>query len=354
MQNTHIPFLHRTHDKTLANEKIGLGHIPDLIRKKSQSDGFHLNILLVGRRGLGTCTLANALFKLPLIDKNRTDSINIYKNEIYENDILLRTTLTTYHENDVRKIAEYIENMNEEYFDVEQGLSKPIVDPRIHLCIYLIPDDQLRNDEVRMMKELSTKCNFMPVIAKGDCYTPDELIECKQRLNELLEREGINVFVPQLDEDDDEYVEEMRETIDRYPLAVIASTQTHDRNNETVYGRLYQWGFINIESEEVSDFFKLRKLVINNCLDELIYVTDSTFYNEYRKCHMESERVDDALRKNRMEKIRKEMEKILKERNEEKLRKIMNDIEKLEIEYGGKNEFREKETQFGDILNSAQ
>jgi septin 7 len=311
-----IPTIRREVGTVITEEGVGFSRVPYQIRKKSIVDGFSVNLLVTGRRGLGAATLINSIFLSPLIDQNREDGITVTKNEIFENDICLDTSITTYHKKDVVEILGYIDSKNNEYFEKEQGLSVPKKDSRIHACVYLIPSDHITKEEIHIMRELSCKCNFIPVVAKADSFTPEELSEYKLKVSRTLRDNGIRVFSPvYTEEDDEEHISETADIINRFPLAVYSGTSIYEYEGEIRRGRMYSWGFLDMENEEYNDFMRLRKLLIHCYLDELIYTTDTMFYNEYRKIHMRREGSDELLRKSRLLKMKGEMERILKERN---------------------------------------
>ncbi|KAM0679216.1 Cell division control protein 3 [Binucleata daphniae] len=295
MKDAKIPTIYMNLGKIDADPKIGLGNIPNLIRERSKIQGFYINLLVVGRRGLGTSTLINSLFCSPLIDKDRNNGINTYKNQVYENEIYLNTSITTYHQDQYEPIMNFFLSKNQEYFEIEQGLTKPKIDGRIHLCLYLIPSDELKESEKELIKEISKMCNLIPIISKADSYTATELNKYKEQINNMLNE--VQIFYPSLNKEDDdlEMLSETSETIAKYPLAIFASTDTYEHNGVLKKGRMYNWGFLDIENEDFNDFLKLRRLVIHNCLDELIYTTDTIFYNEYRKTNMEYEKFDETL-----------------------------------------------------------
>ncbi|KAM0687676.1 Cell division control protein 3 [Conglomerata obtusa] len=355
MTEQYIPTIFRKLGQIDANVKVGFGNVPNLIRERSKIEGFHINILAVGRRGLGTSTLINSLFLSPLIDQFRNDDFNTYKNQIFENEICLSTSITTYHQQDPIRVIEFIDAKNEEYFESEQGLTKPNMDTRIHLCIFMIPCDHIRHSEMEMMREIAKKCNLVPVISKADSFTCVELKLYKDKINRLITENDIQIFYPSAgkEEEDHEILAETKEMISKFPLAVFSSMDTYEHNGILKKGRMYNWGFLDIENEEINDFMKLRRLIVHNCLDELIYITDTSFYNEYRKINMESERIDDVLRKNRLMKIKAEMEKILQERNKKKLERIKNDMQDLEKEFSEKLNIIGKEKVLDNALNSS-
>ncbi|TBU04451.1 septin [Hamiltosporidium tvaerminnensis] len=323
----------------LLDDNVGFSCVPDQIRRKSIENGFYINMLVLGRRGLGAKTLVNSIFASPLLERSRTDEINVIKNQIFENEICLDTCIATYHGNDTNLITNYIYNLNKEYYEQELGLLRPIKDTRIHVCLYLIPSDKLSENEISMMKEISKKCNLIPVITKADAFTPEELVEFKEYVNTILEENEITIFKPQIYEDDDEeFIEETKEINIRYPLATVASENIFEKDGDLIRARKYAWGLIDIENEKNNDFMKLRKLLIHFHLDELINQTDIGFYAEFRTDCAKDESNIDSIKKKRLAKIRNEMDKILRERNQRKIEKIKYEEEEMEKYYKKKIE----------------
>lgn len=331
MTDTPLPSIRRTLSKRKASESIGFGFVPDQIRKRSIDDGFQLNILIIGRRGLGSSTFINSLFHSPLVIQERSNEMNTYVNEIYEADICLRTSITTYHGKDLNTISTFIDAKNAEYFESEQGLAKPKVDTRIHLCIYMVPTDQMFDCEKKIVEEISKKCNFLPIVAKCDSFTTTELLQHKETIKKFIEEKNVSVFMPiTIDEDDKDSSSDIKATIDKYPLAIFSSTDIQEVNGDSRRGRLYKWGFLDITDEGINDFMRFRRMILQDYLDDLVFLTDSKYYNEYRKIHMHSEQVDEKKRRNRLIKIKNEMEKIINERNRFELQKIENEMLALE------------------------
>ena len=79
-----IPRTHNQYEVISASGSVGFSEIPEQVRASSIEEGFHFNLLVVARRGLGTSTLVNSLFSAPLIAKDRPDSITTTVNEIIE------------------------------------------------------------------------------------------------------------------------------------------------------------------------------------------------------------------------------------------------------------------------------
>ncbi|TNN49267.1 Septin-5 [Liparis tanakae] len=114
------------------------------------------------------------------------------------------------------------------YFRDESGLNrKNIQDNRVHCCLYFVPPfgHGLRPVDIGFMKALQEKVNVVPLIAKADCLTPQEVLRLKLRLREEIEKWGIKIYqFPDCDEDEDEdFKRQDKELKESSPFAVIGS-----------------------------------------------------------------------------------------------------------------------------------
>lgn len=331
-----VPVIVRNLGTINTSNEVGFSSAPDQIRERSMVKGFVLNLLVMGRRGLGSSTLVNSVFAAPLVDKKRPDTITITRNEIIENNICLKTSVITYHEPDISPALEYIESMNREYFENEQGLYKAFKDNRIHVCLYLVPSDTLTEVEIRGMYELSQRCNVVPIIPKADMYTPEELLERKESIRQTLAENNVFFFTPHLNQDDSDLTAEVNDIVGNMPFAVIASETIYDHEGEILRGRKYPWGFINIEAEEGNDFKRLQRLLIYTNLDELITKTNHLFYNNYRKKAFDLENDCGAMREARYVRLRTEMMKILSDKHDSKIEALRREEAEIEKFYAEK------------------
>lgn len=308
----------------VLSESTGYSSIPDQFRQKSIDNGFHLNLLVVGRRGLGTTTLINSIFNAPLLDKDRSNEIEISKNEIYENKVKLSLVVTTYHGKDSNKIVEYITEKNLEYFYNKNGFKVKFLDNRIHACIYLLPIDEIMEEEIKMMRRISKKCNLIPIIPKADIFTPEEMVVYKQNILEMLKNNEISIYWPSYADDDEEMKIEAQSLISKFPLSTAASENIYEHKGEYFRGRKYKWGFVNVCCPDISDFLDLRRMLAHSFLDDLLLQTESIYYEAFRKkCANDKElcdKIDEELR----EQVKKEAHCVIQEEMEKKKR---NEIE---------------------------
>ena len=84
-----------------------------------------------------------------------------------------------------RPIVENIEQRFDAYLDAENKVNRMnIVDNRIHACVYFIQPTghSLKPLDIEVMRRLHTKVNLIPVIAKADTLTDEEIAMFKERV----------------------------------------------------------------------------------------------------------------------------------------------------------------------------
>ena len=200
---------------------VGFANLPNQWHRKSVRKGFNFNVMVVGKAppgnctkeivltligesGLGKSTLVNTLFntslyppkeqKGPSIDiMPKTVSIQSISADIEENGVRLRLTVVdtpgfgdfVNNDDSWRPIVENIEQRFDAYLDAENKVNRMnIVDNRIHACVYFIQPTghSLKPLDIEVMRRLHTKVNLIPVIAKSDTLTDEEITSFKQRV----------------------------------------------------------------------------------------------------------------------------------------------------------------------------
>jgi septin 7 len=84
-------------------------------------------------------------------------------------------------------ILSNIEQRFDSYLEQENRVNRSkLVDNRIHALIYFIEPTghSLKQVDVEFMRRLHTKVNLIPVIAKADTMTDEEIAAFKQRVRE--------------------------------------------------------------------------------------------------------------------------------------------------------------------------
>jgi cell division control protein 12 len=137
------------------------------------------------------------------------------------------------------------------------------------------------------MKRLGTRVNLIPVIAKADTLTQNDLFTFKQRIREVISAQGIRIYTPPLD--DEENADHARMLIDAIPFSIIGSTEdVKTPDGRVVKGREYLWGVAEVENENHCDFKKLRSLLIRTHMLDLISTSEELHYENYRQQQMET------------------------------------------------------------------
>jgi septin 7 len=121
----------------------------------------------------------------------------------------------------------------------------------------------LKPVDIEFMRRLHTRVNLIPIIAKADTMTEEEVIVFKERILADINYHQIQIYqAPIYEYDDMETIAENREIMSKIPFAVVGSDKEFDVNGRRVRGRVYPWGIIEVDNEDHCDFVKLRQMLI--------------------------------------------------------------------------------------------
>ncbi|KAH3901783.1 related to Cell division control protein 3 [Saccharomycodes ludwigii] len=315
------------------NGYVGFANLPKQWHRKSIRRGFCLNLLCVGQRGLGKSTLINTLFNKRLYDDvndpfseielekdiarklqnisidddpngvvNTNDNkvaIKALSTEIEENGVKLKLTVidtpgfgdSIDNSDSWKPIVKEIDSRFDQYLDAENRINRTPLgsreDPRVHACLYFIEPTVhgLRSLDIEFCTQVYSKCNLIPIIAKSDILTDEEIEHFKKIIMIQLNEAGVELFQPPIYEksDDIETVNSTKNLIDKYPFAVTASIDlVQALDGRVVRGRAYPWGCIEIDNASHSDFIYLSDLLIRQYMEELREKTNNVLYENYR------------------------------------------------------------------------
>ena len=164
----------------------------------------------IGESGLGKSTLVNTLFNTSLYPPKerpgpsrdiipKSVSIQSISADIEENGVRLRLTVVdtpgfgdfVNNDDSWRPIVENIEQRYDAYLEAENKVNRTnIIDNRIHACVFFIQPTghSLKPLDIEVMRRLHTKVNLIPVIAKSDTLTDEEINNFKQRVGSMFFR----------------------------------------------------------------------------------------------------------------------------------------------------------------------
>ncbi|ORX53935.1 Septin [Hesseltinella vesiculosa] len=283
---------------------VGFANLPNQVHRKSVKKGFEFTAMVVGESGLGKSTLVNTLFNTALYPPKentepsnetvQTVEIQSITSDIEENGVKLRLTVVdtpgfgdfVNNEESWKPILDDIESRFDAYLEQENRVNRrKMVDNRIHACIYFImaTGHALKPLDIEFMRRLHTRVNLIPVIAKADTLTEEEVVAFKQRILADIQHHKIQIYqAPTYEYDDEETMAENKEIMSKIPFAVVGSDKEVEINGRRVRGRSYPWGLIEVDNEDHCDFVKLRQMLIRTHMEELKEFTNNILYENYR------------------------------------------------------------------------
>jgi len=256
--------------------------------------------MVVGESGIGKSTLMESLFgiKMPISDpKDRTERLEVVTESIEEDNVILDLKIISTQNYGLaidktycmKEAIKYIDDCFDKFLDMEWGVPRRVgsdPDPRVHLCIYMINPTcrSVRSVDLVAMKQLATKVNLVPVIAKADTVLPNVIEDFKNRITDDLC--GYEVLYYMFPTTDEEMITKNEAYGNEIPFAVCGSTKFVDIGGKKVRARQYPWGTVEIENDAHTQFNMFRDSIIRSNMDHLIMSTHDLHYENYRKMKM--------------------------------------------------------------------
>ncbi|KAL8943683.1 MAG: hypothetical protein Q9216_000882 [Gyalolechia sp. 2 TL-2023] len=326
-----------------AASPIGIANLPNQRHKIVAKRGAAFTIMVAGESGLGKTTFINTLFSTTIknyadhrrrhakqVDK--TVEIEITKAELEEKFFKVRLTVIdtpgfgdyVNNRDSWMPIIEFLDDQHESYMLQEQQPRRiDKIDLRVHACLYFIrpTGHTLKPLDIEVMKRLSSRVNLIPVVAKADTLSPADLARFKHRIRAVIEAQGIRIYQPPLEEDDEGAAQHAKSLISAMPFAVIGSEKdVKTPDGKVLKGRQYAWGVAEVENEDHCDFKKLRSTLIRTHMLDLIHTTEEMHYEAYRAQQMETRKFGEARPKKLDNPKFKEEEESLRKRFTEQVK----------------------------------
>nr|XP_060505731.1 septin-14 [Panthera onca] len=234
-----------------------LGHfgfecLPHQLVNQSIQQGFSFNILCVGETGIGKSTLIDTLFNTNLKDKKSSHfysnvGLKIQTYELQESNVQLKLTVvkTVGYGDQINKeasyqpIVEYVDAQFEAYLQEELKIKRSFIDyhdSRIHVCLYFISPTghSLKSIDLLTMKNIDNKVNIIPLIAKADTISKNDLQKFKCKIVSELVSNGIQIY--------------------QFPTDDETTAQVNSSMNE-FYGFRFRFSFQEIYEDKRQKFY---------------------------------------------------------------------------------------------------
>lgn len=145
-------------------------------------------------------------------------------------------------------ILDYIDTKYEEYLNAESRVIRKshIYDHRVHCCLYFITPTghSLQSLDIEFMKRLHDRVNIIPVIAKADTLTSEELRSFKKSIMQDIANEKMKLYeFPECDDDDENKLTKIYK--DKVPFAVVGSNSIVEKGSKRTRVRQYAWGTVD-------------------------------------------------------------------------------------------------------------
>eukprot|EP00045_Choanoeca_perplexa_P005613 m.47284 g.47284 ORF g.47284 m.47284 type:complete len:395 (-) comp13214_c0_seq1:353-1537(-) len=289
------------HLETKLKGSVGFETIGEQVQRKLLKRGFEFNVMVVGESGLGKSTLLDTLFNSKVSRRTaseeggldplpQTVGIDSITHVMSENGYRMKLTITDTpgfgdqvdNSGCWQPLHDFIEAQHSAFLDAELAVVRDpnTPDTRVHACLYFIPPTghSLSPLDAEAMQQLQGVVNIIPVIAKADTFTPEELAHFKQRIRADLEHHKIKTY-PEANNG--------QATHPSVPFAVVGHNYENSAEGERVRYRKTRFGLIDVENKEHSDFVALREMLMMTHLQDLIETTSRVHYENYRRNNLE-------------------------------------------------------------------
>ncbi|XP_012495700.1 PREDICTED: septin-14-like [Propithecus coquereli] len=144
-------------------------------------------------------------------------------------------------------IIDYIDAQLEAYLQEELKIKRSFFeyhDSRVHVCLYFISPTghSLKSLDLLTMKNIDSRVNIIPLIAKADTISKTDLQKFKSKIMNELISNGIQIY--KFPTDDETTAQRNSSMNGLLPFAVVGSMDEVKVGKRMVRGRHYPWGVL--------------------------------------------------------------------------------------------------------------
>ncbi|KAJ8905098.1 hypothetical protein NDN08_001608 [Rhodosorus marinus] len=259
-----------------STELPELAGVRDGIMRQRMNDlgakGETINIVAVGESGLGKTTLLSNIFSKDLRAHSGNDShlhpvmktIGISQTEFkfVMDEVPFRVTMTDTPgfgdsldlERSFKTVIKYLDFCNKNALQEETRVTRAgstnYEDCLVDAVLFFFAPHRIKEVDLEILRRIDGKAPVIPVLAKSDAMTMEELTLFREEVVKTLAENNITVV--------------------HEPFAVVASMYPKKTSDGTVkVGREYPWGFVEVENEDYSDIGALRRCILTDGLSDL-------------------------------------------------------------------------------------
>jgi septin 7 len=193
------PFVSAQENNPKELQNVGLWHYPCWKLRAARERPHRLNILLIGAPGVGKSTFINTLFNSEIIPSERNRTADDFQTAIFcgalgEGGITLEVEVIELlgynsaarlsNQKYSQQILQLFQDRFQCCYEAENSFPRDLktaLNQAINAIIYFVPPTftQFTTDEIALFRELQQAALLIPVIAKADMYTEEELKDRK-------------------------------------------------------------------------------------------------------------------------------------------------------------------------------
>lgn len=286
----------------MQNKGIGVSNLPNLLHNEFRKRPCDLNVMIIGSHGLGKTTFLNKLIgnevlaAQPFEERESSPfwyleakcNIQGSRVEIIENDLVTR--LTVY---EVDCLGDSVDNagcytpvvklleakFNDYAAKFCESTTRGIRDERIHLCFFFLePVFSVSTASIETLRRIAPLCTVIPVIAKADLLSSDQVQQIRCVIRQLFEENAISIF-------------EENGFADQWPFLIFSESREDGKD-----GRM--WRDTAFQTTAVNDFQVVKRIILERDAYQLIKDTDQ-FYDNYRITQMLQQTNDKEIKEAR-------------------------------------------------------